>query len=177
MTETPDILFSGQRFQVERIRRVAADGSVHQREIVRHPGAVVIIPLLENDHVCLIHNFRPAIGTKLIELPAGTREPAEPPEVTAARELQEETGYTAETLEHLGDFYPSPGIMDERMHLYVAQGLTEGTPAREVTEEIENLVMPWREAMAMVHDGRIEDAKTLVGLLRWDRLRGKPRAT
>ena len=143
----------------------------HLRQIIRHPGSVVIIPLVDEQHVCLIRNFRVSVGRTLIELPAGTREPGERAEATAARELAEETGYRARSLEPLTHFLPAPGILDEKMILYRAEGLSEGPPARETGEQIENLVVSWKEAMAMVADGEIEDAKTLVGLLLVDRQR------
>jgi ADP-ribose pyrophosphatase len=160
------ILLSAKRFQVELVSRVGPDGRVHQREVVRHPGAVTILPMVDDQHVCLIKNYRLAVEQTLIELPAGTLEPGEDPLATARRELAEETGYQAARWEHLASFFLSPGILDERMHVYMATGLTPGTPAREPNEEIENLVVPWREALAMVADGRIEDAKTIVSLLR-----------
>ena len=90
----------------------------------------------------------------------------------AQRELAEETGYRARHWEKLHEFFLSPGVLDERMHLFLARVLELGTPAREANEQIENLVLPWSEAMRMVADGRIHDAKTLIALLLYDRLRG-----
>ena len=91
----PEILFRAQRFQVERAIQTMPDGSRHVREVVRHPGAVVILPLLDDGRVCFVRNFRVAVGETLIELPAGTLEPNEDPAETAIRELAEETGYRA----------------------------------------------------------------------------------
>lgn len=138
---------------------------------VQHPGAVAIIPLVDGDQVCLIRNERFAVGKTLIELPAGTLEPDEPPRRTAERELQEETGFTAEHWHELSGFFMSPGILNERMHLFVAKDLRPGPPARETGEQIDNLIVPWDEAIAMALRGEIEDAKSLAGLLLWDRLR------
>ena len=130
-----------------------------------------MIPLVTAERVCLIRNQRLAVGKSLIELPAGTLEPDEPPEQTAIRELQEETGYVATRWRELPGFFMSPGILNERMHLFVAETLTPGPAAREAGEEIENLVVPWNEAVSLAERGEIEDAKSLVGILLWDRLR------
>lgn len=151
--------------------RRGTDGREHQREVIRHPGAVTILPLIDDDNVCLIKNYRDAVGSTLIELPAGTLEPREDPAATAVRELIEETGYRAAQWEYLHCFYMSPGILDERMYLYAANQLSAGDAQREPSEQIENLVVPWKEAITMVFDGRIQDAKTIVGLLFYDRLR------
>lgn len=166
-----ETLLTASRFRVVRVEQTFADGSVHAREVVRHPGAVVVLPLVDDDHVCLIRNFRVSVGQTLLELPAGTLEPGEDPAVTAERELIEETGYRAARIEFLHAFYLSPGILDERMHLYAAHGLTLGDTAREKGEEIENLVVTWDAALQMVDRGEIRDAKSLVGLLMYDRLR------
>ena len=107
----------------------------------------------------------------MLELPAGTREPDELPELTAARELHEETGFRARSLRLLQSFYPSPGIMDEEMFLYVAEDLQAGPPAREAGELIENEVVDFSTALAMVDRGEICDGKTIVGLLLWARQR------
>ena len=122
----PEILFQGQRFRVERAVQTMPDGSRHVREVVRHPGAVVILPLLDDGRVCFVRNYRVAVGQTLIELPAGTLEPDEDPAETALRELAEETGYRAGRMEHLITFCMSPGILDEQMHLYLADGIAAG---------------------------------------------------
>jgi ADP-ribose pyrophosphatase len=106
----------------------------------------------------------------LIELPAGTLEPDEEPIRTAERELAEETGYCAGQLKHLHSFFLSPGVIDEKMHLYVATALELKSTAREPGEEIDNFVVPWQEAIDMVFSGQIQDAKSIVGLLYYDRL-------
>ena len=171
MTDPPEELLVTRRFRVVRHQQVGRDGLPHPKETVQHPGAVAILPLLDGDLVCLIRNYRVAVGKTLIELPAGTLESGEDPAVTAHRELIEETGYRAARVEKLREFTMSPGILNERMHLYLARDLTAGEMALEAGEEIETLVVPWDEALQMVFDGRIEDAKTLVGLLHYDYLR------
>jgi ADP-ribose pyrophosphatase len=165
------ILLKTERFSVEEVQRILSDGTIRNRAVIRHPGAVVILPLVGHDHVCLIRNFRAAVGRELIELPAGTLTPGENPLAAAQRELSEETGYVGGSWELMQTFFPSPGILDERMVLYRASELTPGPPAREHGEEIENLVVPWDEALRMIRDGKIEDAKTLAGLLLEDQRR------
>jgi len=154
------------------MKQASADGMTHEREIIVHPGSVVVLPLVDPNRVCLIRNFRVAVGEALIELPAGTLEPGEDPLQTAGRELAEETGYRAGKLEKLSEFYMSPGILCERMHLFLANELTPGQEGREPGEEIENLVVSWTEALRMAQCGEIRDAKTLVGLLYYERFRG-----
>src|SRR5256885_1605929 len=163
-----EILLRCRRFNIVRHFETLPDGTVHTRETVQHPGAVVILPMVDAEHVCLIRNYRIAVQETLIELPAGTLEPNEDPAETARRELIEETGYRAEKIELLSEFFMSPGILNERMRLFLATGLTAGETAREPGEIIQNLVVPWNEALAMVHDGRIRDAKSMVGLLIYD---------
>lgn len=170
MNTKPETLLTTRIFRVEQVTQMI-DGAPHQRAIVRHPGAVVILPLLADDRVCLIQNFRVSVNATLIELPAGTLEPNEPPEQTAARELIEETGFVAGRIDKLHEFFASPGILDERMHLFIARDLTEGPTAREAGEQIENRIVTWDQAMDLVDRGEIRDAKTLVGLLWWDRQR------
>jgi len=166
-----ELLLKTKKFNIVRETVRTPGGKDKTREIVRHPGACVLVPLLDDGRVCLIRNFRISVAETLIELPAGTLEPGEPPHVTAERELIEETGYRAAKIELLHEFFLSPGILDERMHLYLATGLTPGPTAREEGEEIENLVVPWQEAIDMVFRGQIKDAKTIVGLLWVDRSR------
>lgn len=165
------LLLATPRFRVVEVDQKMADGAVRPRQVILHPGAVLIIPMVDSDHVCLIRNERVAVGKTLVELPAGTIDPPDPPHATAIRELREETGYAAARWRELPGFFMSPGILRERMHVFVAEGLTPGAPEREAGENIDNLVVPWSEALAMAVRGEIEDAKTLCGLLMWDRLR------
>lgn len=166
-------LLECRRFRVVRRRLTSPAGEEIEREVVVHPGAVAIIPMVDAEHVCLIRNFRIALAKTLIEVPAGTLEPNEPPIETARRELIEETGYTAGRMEPVTKFYMSPGIQNELMHCFVATELTLGDAHREAGEEIQNLVVAWDEAMAMVERGEIEDSKSIAALLVYDRLRRK----
>ncbi|MFO0924839.1 MAG: NUDIX hydrolase [Pirellulales bacterium] len=168
---TPKKLFHAKRFDVEEVYQKLDDGSLHARQVVRHPGAVVILPLVDANHVCLIHSYRVAVDRWLLELPAGTLEPPEPPLVQAQKELLEETGYRAKRWNAIHTFCMSPGILDEQMHFYLAQDLTPGNPEREVGEQIDNRVLSWSEIDGLLRDGKILDAKTLVVLLWYLRYR------
>ena len=159
------VLFRSQRFTVVRESQTTPDGREIARDIVRHPGAVAILPLLDDGRVCLIQNHRLSVGQTLIELPAGTLEPGEDPAAAAARELTEETGYRAGRIELLAVFYMSPGILDEKMHVYVATGLTAGAQKLEPGESIVPLRASWNAVLTMLRDGRIQDAKTMAALL------------
>jgi ADP-ribose pyrophosphatase len=173
MNQEPKLLLQASRFKVVEHSKTLPDGQIVSRQVVVHPGAVTIIPILDGNRVCLIRNYRVAVGKTLIELPAGTIDNNEPPADTARRELQEETGFTASQWRELPPFFMSPGILNERMYLFVAEGLTAGTTAREPGEDIDNLIVPWDEAVAMAERGEIEDAKSLVGILLWERMRSE----
>lgn len=169
-----ELLLTGRIFRVVRKWTAGTDGQKHVREIIRHPGAVVILPRLADGRVVLIRNYRMAVDRHVIELPAGTLEPGEDSLAAAHRELAEETGYRAHSLELLASFFSSPGILDERMHLFLATGLEAGATDLQPDEQIEPLVLPWEEAVAMARDRRIEDAKTLIGLLYTELFRPQP---
>jgi ADP-ribose pyrophosphatase len=164
----PELLFQGLIFRVERLMQPGPDGKEHPREIVRHPGGVVILPVLSDGRVCLLENYRTAVQERLIELPAGTREPGEEPEVTARRELAEETGYRAGRIELLATFCMSPGILDEKMFFYLATDLEPGPMALEGGEDIRVRLATWEEALDLCRQNRIRDAKTLAGLLFYE---------
>ncbi len=170
-----ELLLKAARFRVVRVVHDRPDGTQTSREVVRHPGSVVLVPCVDSDRVCLIRNFRPAVGKTLIELPAGTLEPHEPPDICAARELIEETGYRAGALTELTSFFAAPGILDEQMHVFAATDLTPGPPAREADEEIDNFIVSWDQALNMIRTGEIHDAKTIVGLLFYHNFCGAAR--
>lgn len=169
-----DIVFRGKKFQVAVEEVPLPDGRTVRREMVLHPGAVAILPLIDRDHLCLLRNVRATVGEELWEVPAGTLEPGEPPEQCAVRELEEETGYRAGKWRKLREFYPSPGVLSERMYLFLAEELTPGPQRLEAGERIEPHVVAWRDAIAWARDGTIRDAKTLVALLLWEGLREAP---
>jgi len=125
--------------------------------------------VLDDGRIVLIHNYRVAAAAELLEVPAGTLDPGEAPAACAARELTEETGYRAATLTPLLAFYSSPGMMTERMHLFLATGLTPGPTAHEAGEQIRVITLPLSEALAAIPAGRIVDGKTIVALLYYDR--------
>ncbi|MBX3351705.1 MAG: NUDIX hydrolase [Phycisphaeraceae bacterium] len=145
--------------------RVAGDGGSHRRVFIRHPGAVVIVPLLGDGRVVLIRNFRASVGAVIAELCAGTLEPGEDPALTARRELIEETGYNAGTMTRLGSYLTSPGLSDEMMHAYLATGLSHVGQRLEEDEDIEVEPVTIDEAFAMIDDGRLNDAKSMLALL------------
>lgn len=166
-----EIHYRGKRIQVALDTEIAADGAVVTRDVVIHPGAVAILPLVAAGRVCLLRNRRPNTGATLIEIPAGTLEPHEHPDQAAPRELEEETGYTAQSLRKIAEFFPSPGVLSEKTNLYVAEGLTPGPMRPERDEDLEPFVVDWQQAVAWALDGTIRDAKTLVAVLLWDRTR------
>jgi ADP-ribose pyrophosphatase len=163
------IVHRGRKIQVAIDEETLPDGRVVRRDVVIHPGAVAILPLLDANRVCLLRNRRPAVGEVLWEIPAGTLEPGEAIELAAARELAEETGYRAGALEKCLEFFPSPGVLSERTHLFVARDLTPGAMRPEADEDLEPIVVPWSDALRWALDGTIRDAKTLVAVLWWDK--------
>src|SRR6185369_4390220 len=109
-------------------------GGTIRRDVVLHPGAVAVLPLLDEENICLLRNHRPIIGAELWEIPAGTLEPDEPPQEAAVRELAEETGYVSARWTKLTELIPSPGVLSEVIHLYLAEQLTPGTMRPEADE-------------------------------------------
>ncbi len=151
--------------EVDRVR--LPDGSHTEREVVRHRGAAVILPVLDDGRVLLVRQFRYPVGESLLELPAGTLEPGEEPRHCAGRELVEETGWRAGSLRDLGGFYSTPGFTDERLHAVLATGLkrVEDPPPGDADESIEVVAMDLEEVLALARDGAIRDGKTLAAIL------------
>lgn len=168
-------LYQGKRIELTLQSIPLHGGGTTEKEIIVHPGAAVMIPLVEEDLVCMVKNHRWAIGQTLLELPAGTLDPGESPEATARRELEEETGWKPGRLRKVAEFYPSPGILTELMHLYVAEDLTSGERRLDEGEKLEPIILDWNAAVAKALAGEIKDAKSLIGLLLWDRIRHESR--
>lgn len=158
-------VFEGVRFDVYSQELPGKNGRFHQRDWVAHPGAVVVLPLLDDDHLVMIRNERFAVGKTLWELPAGTLEKNEPPIETAQRELIEETGYRAGQMTLLTQFYTSPGFCTELMYAYLAKDLSHVGQALEETEKIEVEIVPWTQVLQMAKEGVLMDGKTLTTLL------------
>ena len=160
-----EVLFSGKLVKLHRDRVRLPDGSEAMREYIRHPGAVVILALLDNGHVVLERQFRYPHGKVFIELPAGKRDAGEAPEASARRELLEETGYVAREWQRLGVVHNAIAYSDEGIELFLARDLEMRAPKLEKGEFLEVFTLPLAEARDMVRDGRITDAKTIAGLL------------
>jgi ADP-ribose pyrophosphatase len=159
-----------RKFEVFRRQIAGSDGGRRPYEVIVHPGAVVVLPLLDHGaSLVLTRNYRYTIEQELWELPAGTLDkPGEDPVQAAHRELEEETGYRAGRLDPLVEFYPSPGISTELIRAYVAADLKKARQRLEPTERITVEIVGFNEAMGMIRKGHIVDAKTIITLLRWD---------
>jgi len=167
-------------FRVDTIERV--DGTRGQRDIVGHPGAVAMLAIDDADRVLMVRQFRLAAGGVLLEIPAGTLDvdpstgEVEDPEIASRRELEEETGYRARSWRRLASFWTAPGFATELMHLYLATDLEpveEGRLGPDEDEHLELERVPVADALAMAERGEIRDAKSLVTLLWYDRMRAR----
>jgi 8-oxo-dGTP pyrophosphatase MutT (NUDIX family) len=166
------IAWQGRRVAVAISEVEGPTGARHEREVVHHPGAVGIAPVHDDGTVTLVRQYRAALDADMWEIPAGLRDvEGEPSELTASRELAEEVGLRADRLEHLLTFHNSPGFSDESVVIYVASGLHEVPDDRQGAEEEHMVVarVPFDDALAMVDDGRITDAKSVIALLALER--------
>src|SRR5262245_25792462 len=162
------LIYRGRKIDLALHSVRLADGSRSEREVVVHRGAVALVPMVDRDRVCLVRNHRYAVGKALLEVPAGTIDKGESPDETAVRELGEETGYHGGRIKRVAEWFVSPGVLTERMFLYLCEDLVPGPNRLEPDEQLAPVVVAWDEAVAMVFDGRIEDAKTIVSLLLCD---------
>jgi ADP-ribose pyrophosphatase len=149
------------------------DGLNVRRDIVKHPGAVVMLAIDSEGRILWVRQHRWAVRRELLELPAGTLERNEAPEACARRELAEETGFAAATWQALGGFYSAPGFCDEYLHAYAATGLTPEQAAGDEDEDITLVPLTLDETMARLEAGEIEDAKSLATLMLYLRKRGR----
>jgi len=143
---------------------------IGELEMVRHPGASAVVPFLDpldspDPRILLIRQYRYAANGYVYEIPAGRLDPGETPEDCAARELREETGYSASDLIRLTTFYTTPGFTDEQIHLFAASGLTEGNSRVEADEVLDLAPVTLSRAMAMIASGELVDGKSMIGVL------------
>lgn len=150
------------------------NGATVELEVVRHPGAAAIVPMKDDHTVILIRQFRLAAGGFIYEIPAGKLHPGEDPRLCAERELEEEIGYRAGTIEKLETFFTAPGFTDEIMHLFKATNLTKTAQNLDHDEVLEVIEISIEKAISQIQDGTIRDAKTIVGL-QSVYLRSRPR--
>ncbi|WP_208588216.1 NUDIX domain-containing protein [Gracilibacillus suaedae] len=160
-------IFEGKVINVQVDDVTLPNGKTSTREIVKHPGAVAIIPVTENNKIIFVKQYRKPLEKTLVEIPAGKLEQAEEPEVTALRELEEETGYTTDQLTYVTSFYTSPGFADEIMYLYKTSSLrkVEQPKAMDEDEFVELIELSLEEAERLVAEQKIHDAKTAYAIL------------
>lgn len=142
------------------------DGEIQEKGYIDHPGAVVLLPLDRQGQLLMLRQYRASLDETILELPAGTREQQESWLACAQRELREETGYRAETFTSLGEMWPAPGYSNELLAIYLASDLSADPLPADSDESIELQPMALQEALAMARDGRLRDAKSIVGILR-----------
>lgn len=157
--------YEGRIVNVRVDRVQLASGRETTREVVEHPGAVAVLPVQEDGNILLVRQFRYAAGRELLEVPAGTREPGEPPEACALREIEEEAGVRAGSLEHLATFYISPGWCNEEMVIYRATGLQDSRVNPDDDEVIDVVTVSPDEVPGLMQSGQVADAKTITALL------------
>ncbi len=169
LSDCPQILnsteiFTGRVFTVT-VDTIREGDKTYQREVVHHPGSAVIIPVFEDGTIALVRQYRHPAVRYLLEAPAGTLKRGEVPEEGAARELEEELGFVAGSLEKLSEFFVSPGFCEEKMWLYLATDLLETRQQLEDDEILEVVRIPFSQALGMITTGEIEDAKTIIGVM------------
>ena len=163
-----ELVYDGKVAKAYKVQVRMPDGRAVERDFIHYGGAVVVLPVLADGSIVLIHNYRFAVDEHLCELPAGMLDPGEDPAECAARELAEETGYTAGRLEKLGAFYTGPGTTDENMHAFLARDLRDGPQKLETYEQITVEVFSDAQVRQMVLSGTIHDGKTIAALgLYW----------
>ena len=157
-------IFKGRVVTLDVDTVTLPNGATIELEVIHHPGAAAVVPMKEDGTVILIRQYRHAAGGYIYEIPAGKLHPGEDPKLCAARELQEEIGYRADSLELLASILTTPGFTDEVIHIYKGTGLTKGKQDLDHDEVIEIVEVPLEKALAQIIDGTIRDAKTIVGL-------------
>lgn len=163
-TMKSDKLYEGKILNLRIDTVELPDKKYSKREIVEHPGGVAVIPITDDNCIILVKQFRKAVEKFLLEIPAGKLELHEEPRETATRELKEETGFEANKMEYLLEFYTSPGFSNERIHLFLATDLIEGEATPDSGEFIEMVKINIEDLLKMVDRGEIVDSKTIIGI-------------
>ena len=159
-------IFNGVAIHLFKDEILLPNGHTGIREIIRHPGAVCVLPLTDDGDVIFVNQFRYALNKVTLEVPAGKLEKGEDPKEAALRELSEETGLTAKNIVHIGDLYTTPALIDEVIHMYIATDLTQGEQHLDYDEFVNTLKIPLSKAVDMVMDGEIKDSKTQTVILK-----------
>jgi ADP-ribose pyrophosphatase len=170
-----EVLYQGKVFRLQRETVIEPGGVQAERDIIVHPGSVVVLPIFKDGRVLLIRQYRHSVGEFLWELVAGRKEPKETPVTAARRELLEETGYTAQRVRKLMRIVPTPGFVNEWMWIFAAEGLTEGAAQPEEDEKITPRIFTLKEAAKMIERGTLRDAKSICALLYYMRFVKRPR--
>ena len=160
-----ETIYEGPIFGVRRDQVLEPSGLRTMREVITHPGSVVVLPLLADGRMLLIRQYRHATRQYLWELVAGRMDPGESPREAAAREMMEETGYRAKKFKIFLDVFPTPGFLEERMYILLAEGLTLGEARPEEDEKITAKAFTPAEVESMMRRGKLRDAKTIAGVL------------
>jgi ADP-ribose diphosphatase len=164
-----ETVFDGKLIKVVREMVRLPDGNERPREIVVHPGAVALVVVDDQERLIMVRQYRRAADAVLLEIPAGTREPGEDAETCALREVREETGYRADNVKRLGGFYSAPGFCTEFLDIYLLTSLSESPAQADDDENIEIERLTRDEALAAIQRGEIRDAKSIAGILLWDK--------
>jgi ADP-ribose pyrophosphatase len=160
-----EMAFRGKVFGVRRDEVLEPEGVRARREVITHPGSVVVLPVFEDGRILMIRQYRYAAQQYLWELVAGRIDEGESVKRAAARELKEETGYTAKRLTEFLDVFPSPGFLEERMHILLAEGLSAGEAEPEEDEKIISHAYSVNELKQMMKQGKLRDGKSIAGIL------------
>ena len=163
-----DVAWQGMIFDIDRLSTRLPNGRTAQRDVLRHPGAVAVVALTDDGRICLVRQYRATLDRVTVEIPAGKLDPGEDPLACAERELLEETGMRAEKMAFLTTIVPAVGYSDERIHIYMATGLSFDHSNPDADEFINVDLVELPELIDAVLDGRIEDSKTIVGALVCD---------
>jgi ADP-ribose pyrophosphatase len=172
MTKDEDrhgVIWQGKAWNLYVTDRRLPDGSIHESAYIDHPGSVVIVPWQDSAQggkILMLRQYRHSLRKSILELPAGTREWGEDIFASAQRELREETGFSSDHFDHLGQFWPAPGVTNEAMSLFLARDLHHNPLSKDIDEEIEVIEYNFDDLFSLAISGQLQDAKTIVGILR-----------